>query len=54
MIESILTNEKPLKAMKLAHDNLIVSDHMNELTELCDLLQPLKELNYLFSASNFV
>ena len=54
MIEFILINEKPLKAMKLLHENLTVPEKMNELNELFDLLQPLKELTYLFYPSNYV
>ena len=54
MVESILLNEMPLKTMKLKYENLTVPDTMELLSEVFDLLQPLKELTVLFSASDYV
>jgi len=54
MVESILLNEMPLKTMKLKYENITFPDTMELLSEVCDLLQPLKELTVLFSASDYV
>jgi hypothetical protein len=54
MVESILLNEMPLKTMKLKYEKLTVPDNMELLSEVIDLLQPLKEVTVLFSTSDFV